>query len=840
MAFVPGKTTVSGTINAPIADVWKLVSPFSFNYGYYRWEIIGDGQDAPGARRYIQRTPESTLYTEQFDYRDDGRHELQFHYVDSDPPVEGLDSLVTTMSLAPVKDNPRQTTATWLGEWSVDPSLVPEVRRMQKRDFQEHVNFVSTHFANVNQKLSVNLVSGANLESDKSNPSFYAVISFGQIEESRVSKTIQNTSPHWDQEFTFDISQKTNRELKIDVFEHDQKSSQDSPVGNISYDLSSLDVLKRTDIQLNLENAKSGTVNLQVYVNAFLQDWETEAHQEEDRQKMIIEFLQYLQETLLQVANNFNESEEGPYKYADYSGEYKGLPRMIEGLPYSKALNPQKLSEMTRRIYDYLYSITDFYTRYEHLNPNNWLEVYSTVYYHRYIKPPVSTIRNWERDDEFCRQYIQGLNPLIISKVFPSTPVSDELKELTSNGKTFNDMLKEGRLFIVDYYLLDGIPLHLDMFFYAPIVLLENTPKGLKILGIQLTRDKDTKNEVFTPDSAKTHPNRYLFAKMHVACADIQVHEFAYHLGLSHLLMEPFAIAHYNVWDKRFSDHKLGKLMEPHFKDNIGINYLARAALVSPRYALTDNTFSIGSDGGLKIALKLFKEWDFPGYSFPGDLRNRGFTEDGSDGVKDYYYRDDGFKIWYAIKDYVQTVVHELYENDKSVANDPAIHAWYEEVTDPARANIPSFPKIETRNDLIESITTIIFTCSAQHSAVNYPQYEYVGFIPNRPDALFRPMPAKQIEDLTDNFIASALPTVYVTHFQVSITHLLTTPPEKDDLLSELAATRNVFPNAHKRFMKDLRKVSAEINERNAALEKQGKTPYPWLLPDRINSSIAI
>jgi arachidonate 5-lipoxygenase len=495
---------------------------------------------------------------------------------------------------------------------------------------------------------------------------------------------------------------------------------------------------------------------------------------------------------------------------------------------------------MTRRIVEYIYSNVDFLERYKKVKSKNWREIYATAYFNRWIEPPKTIIRDWQKDEEFCRQLIQGVNPMVIKKVTTKTPLSDELRELTSNGRTVDEMIKEGCLFVADYELLDGFSLHANMFFYAPIVLLENTKDGLQILGIQLTRDKHCKNEIHSPDTARTHPNRYLFAKIHVACADIQVHEFVYHLGFTHLAMEPFAIAQYNVWTQRFPDHKLGHLMEPHFKDTIGINYLARVSLVGQRYALTDQTFSIGTDEALKMIVKAWNRWDFHGNSFPEDLRSRGFSEDGSDGLRNFYFRDDGFKIWHAIKEYVAIVVHETYNSDKSVAADSAVRAWYEELRDPKRANIPSFPKLETRDDLIEAITNIIFTASAQHSAVNYSQLPYITYVPNRPDSLFRPMPAKQLEDVTDDYISSALPNVLVSHFQVSFTYLLTTPPEQPDLLSELSATRDVFPKAHKRLMERLKKISAEISKRNDALVKEGKTPYPWLQPDMINMSVAI
>ncbi|XWS57532.1 hypothetical protein CRYUN_Cryun09bG0182500 [Craigia yunnanensis] len=45
----------------------------------------------------------------------------------------------------------------------------------------------------------------------------------------------------------------------------------------------------------------------------------------------------------------------------------------------------------------------------------------------------------------------------------------------------------------------------------------------------------------------------------------------------------------------------------------------------------------------------------------------------------------------------------------------------------------PWWPKIQTREELIDSCTIIIWMAFALHAAVNFGQYPYAGYLPNRP-----------------------------------------------------------------------------------------------------------
>jgi len=231
----------------------------------------------------------------------------------------------------------------------------------------------------------------------------------------------------------------------------------------------------------------------------------------------------------------------------------------------------------------------------------------------------------------------------------------------------------------------------------------------------------------------------------------------------------------------------------------------------------------------------VWKTYKFKDYSFPEQLKSRGFDEKQSDELKNYYFRDDGFLIWNAIKEYVKSVVDLTYKNDDDIKNDTILQEWVDESRDPMKAAFHGFPKIEDANTLIETLTTIIFNCSAQHSAINFPLYDYITYAPSRPGAIFQPMPEGD-EDITLEYIDKALPNMSISLFQAFFAYILTLP-QFDPLLS-LPETETVFPEQHAAMKKRLIDIQRKIYERNENLKNMGKIPYPFLEPKNIAVSI--
>jgi len=492
-------------------------------------------------------------------------------------------------------------------------------------------------------------------------------------------------------------------------------------------------------------------------------------------------------------------------------------------------MSPQKFGFVAQRITEYVFSELQFLNRLATL-PDKYMAVFSN-----WVNPPLQVWNRWKEDKEVCNQLLNGVSPMDITVVKDINVVPVEMRQLKGQGKSLQELIDSKRLFIVDHQILTRYPQKPPKLFYAPVLLVykELPSEELTILGIMITRNAAGTNKIYTPDSAT--PFRYLFAKIIFQNADNQIHQFKWHLGLTHLGMEPIAIATYNtIYQKK---HPIGLLLNPHFKDTIGINYMARQTLVAEVGAFTDQTFSIGTANALSLFNDVWKTYTFKSYSFPEQLKARGFDEGCTDGLKNYYYRDDGYLIWNAIKGYAKSVVDITYKSDADVVDDSILQEWANECADPKLANFPGFPKITGKDILVEALTTIIFNCSAQHSAINYSQYDYISYVPQRPDSLFAPMPEGDA-DITWEDIQKALPNMIITQFQVLFAYLLTLP--QFTTLLTLPDTQTVFPEQHKQAVAILQEIQNKIKTRNDTLTASKKVPYPFLQPDRIATSIAI
>lgn len=112
--------------------------------------------------------------------------------------------------------------------------------------------------------------------------------------------------------------------------------------------------------------------------------------------------------------------------------------------------------------------------------------------------------------------------------------------------------------------------------------------------------------------------------------------------------------------------------------------------------------------------------------------------------IKDYPYAVDGLDIWTAIKTWVREYCSIYYKNDEMIRNDPELKSWWNEVRERGhedKKDEPWWPKMQSIEELINSCTIIIWISSALHAAVNFGQYPYGGFLPNRPSTSVRFLP---------------------------------------------------------------------------------------------------
>lgn len=125
--------------------------------------------------------------------------------------------------------------------------------------------------------------------------------------------------------------------------------------------------------------------------------------------------------------------------------------------------------------------------------------------------------------------------------------------------------------------------------------------------------------------------------------------------------------------------------------------------------------------------------------------------------IKDYPYAVDGLEIWFAIKKWVSDYCSIYYKSDGEVQGDTELQQWWKEVVEVGhgdKKNEEWWPNMDKICELVESCTTIIWIASALHAAVNFGQYPYAGYLPNRPTISRRLMPepgSKEYEELERN-----------------------------------------------------------------------------------------
>ncbi|XP_076147319.1 arachidonate 12-lipoxygenase, 12R-type-like isoform X2 [Alosa pseudoharengus] len=443
---------------------------------------------------------------------------------------------------------------------------------------------------------------------------------------------------------------------------------------------------------------------------------------------------------------------------------------------------------------------------------------------------------HWDKDEFFGYQFLNGLNPMVIqrcSKLPENFPVTEEMVKNRLGKSTLTAEIKKGNIFLCDYKMLDGLIGNEvndeQQFLTAPLVLLHLNHQGKMLpIAIQLKQTPGHENPIFLP----IDEHDWLLAKIFVRAAEFSVHEVDFHLLRTHLLAEVFTVA--TLRDLP-SIHPLFKLLIPHTRYTLQINILARNELISDDGAITLYS-GIGGSALSKLMRRATASLTYSSLCLPDNISERGLED-----VPNYYYRDDGIKLWNILHKYVKGVLQYYYKSDEDVQKDTELQKWISGIFTNGflgrkQTGIPE--SFQTVKDLIKFVTMVIFTASVQHAAVNNGQFDYGGWMPNLPTALRKP-PPKVKGQTTEKTILETLPDKGTTVNGMAVLKLLSTKSTDhyplgsfpEDLFDE-DGPRNHIED----FQKQLKKLSGEIEGRNKTL----KLPYTFLNPKNVDNSVAI
>ncbi|XP_067339168.1 arachidonate 12-lipoxygenase, 12R-type-like isoform X2 [Channa argus] len=430
---------------------------------------------------------------------------------------------------------------------------------------------------------------------------------------------------------------------------------------------------------------------------------------------------------------------------------------------------------------------------------------------------------HWKEDDFYGSQFLNAVNPNVItrcSELPPNFPVTEEMvKSFLEQGSSLQMEMMKGNIFVYNLKWMDGIPtkvyngesLHVATGF---CLFYMNPENKLKPIAIQLHQQPSEDNPIFLPSDSETD---WLLAKMFIKNADLMQHQSVYHLMNTHYLAEAFTVATLRCLP---GVHPLYKLLIPH-----------------TRYTLAAcKKCSFGYEGLTELMRRAFSEVTYSSLCLPENITTRGL-----DTIPDFYYRDDGLKLWNIINNFVKGILEYYYPSDSDVQKDTELQEWISEIFNHGflankDSGIPA--KFHAVEEVIKFITMVIFTVTAQHAAVNSGLFDYTSWVPNGSLLLHKPPPTTKGQSSMKT-ILETLPNIGETASFAAMAWELSNKYQDMVPLGSYPEEHFDEPEPKetiKEFQAELSKLSEAIATRNLLL----KVPYTYLNPTEIENSVAI
>jgi arachidonate 15-lipoxygenase len=556
--------------------------------------------------------------------------------------------------------------------------------------------------------------------------------------------------------------------------------------------------------------------------------------------------------------NQANRKAQLDNKQKQYVFDPEYLPPLtvIKDVPITESFSPKYLAERLPSTLAKLSANSLAIKVKSHWDPLDELQDYEDFYP---VLPPPSVMRTYQMDESFAEQRLSGSNPMVLRAIAELPPTfSYSLQEVQTAysphipvEQGLGKELAAGNLYLADYqslsFIQGGTYLKGKKYLPAPVALFVWRKSGYRDQGqlmpvaIQIDSKPGQKADLLTPNSLG---NNWLYAKTCVQIADANHHEMASHLCHTHFVMEPFAVS----TSRRLSSiHPLYLLLRPHFRFMLFNNEMARKRLVN-QGGTVDDLLAGTIDESLQIVKDAYEKnaqecWSLDQFALPTFIKNRGL--DDTNRLPHYPYRDDGQLLWDAIAKYVGEYLGLYYTNPEDVTNDYELQSWIAELADQGNdgGKVKGIPTtLETVQQLADIVTAVIYTCSVQHSAVNFTQYDYMGFIPNAPLAAYQPIKSQfkneegKEEELTLQELLAFLPPSNQVVDQINIMYTLGTYR-----YDRLGYYDEPFSDRHARtvlmrFQQNLNGIERTIDLRN----KKRVFRYPVLKPSLVINSISI
>lgn len=470
----------------------------------------------------------------------------------------------------------------------------------------------------------------------------------------------------------------------------------------------------------------------------------------------------------------------------------------------------------------------------------------------------------FEDDRTFALRQVAGQNPMMLTLIRAGEdferfekkmPITDQqYQSVMGDQDSLRKACEQKRLFLVDYGFAKTVARGSDepkfagqKYIGAPIGLFA-LPKASKskpkhpnskeivAVAIQCQQEPGPKNPIFTPEDADKNNYKWAIAKTVFNNAAGNNSEFIQHLGYAHLLAEAFGIAMVRTLP---DEHPLNVLLTPHLEATMFANNMAQSGMNKPpdmNLIAAEISATIGD--ALAWTSDAVRGVDVNDWLLPKQFKRQG-TDD-PEVLPHYPYRDDSLRIWDAICAWITAYLDIYYPTDNDVVQDYELANWVGECERAARlSGIGDNGRIKTREQLIDTVTLIVYQASAHHALTNFPLSKIELYAPALPLAIYRPPPTDKRKAKRQDWL-DYYPPLSIAMIQQSLYFIIGTLHYTQ--LGEYPVGWFVDRRVDKplREFKDrLREIEGEILRENANVEMR-PMPYIYLLPSRIPQSTNI
>ncbi|MEM1416269.1 MAG: lipoxygenase family protein, partial [Myxococcota bacterium] len=448
------------------------------------------------------------------------------------------------------------------------------------------------------------------------------------------------------------------------------------------------------------------------------------------------------------------------------------------------------------------------------------------------VREPAA-LNRWKSDAWFARERVAGTNPILLaraSRVPENVPLKAEEYARAMPGDTLDAALAEGRLFVLDHGMLEGISAGVTdgfrKYLDAPISIFALPRDRTRLLPVCIQCRQVPDGPLFFP----WHGTAWLMARTCVQVADSCYHGVVQHGTHCHMMMGVLSVLMHRTLAPT---HPLSVLLRPNLEMSLFVDSLTEK-LFEPG-GRTPTIQSFDEWGTLKLARWAYGTFDWTADGVPERFVRRGVMDD----VLPFYpARDDLIAHERVLRRFVRAYVRLYYGSDGDVEGDPELQAFIRALGDDAQGGMRGIGEdgaVVTPAALETFLVQAIQRASSYHAVINYSVFDAMGFAPNMPMAQFGPSP-RSTEHAYEDFLAMLPPA-----------------SERDRQFDDVFVVASLRANrlGHYRFEHFLdrrvrplvREFQAELAELEFAIEQRNDAldcGYEVLLPSKVTASIHI